>query len=151
MKDKLQADFKAAMLSRDVERVEVIKGLKSAILYEEVALKKRDEGLSDQEILTVLRRESKKRQDSIEMYVKGGNQAQADKEISEKTIIDTYLPAQISEQIINDTIDSVLVKMSITILTPQDMGRVIGAVKTQAGPDADGSTVAKLVSGRLAK
>ncbi len=149
LKDKLQADLKKAMLARESDLVEVIKGLKSAILYEEVALKKREEGLSEEEALTVLRRESKKRQDSIELYRQGGNTAQADKELSEKQIIDAYLPAQISEDKINEIIDAVLVKMSISELTKQDMGKVIGAVKAEAGPNADGSTVARLVQLRV--
>ena len=69
LKDKIGADLKSSMLARDTERVEVLKGLKSAVLYEEVALKKREEGLSDDEILAVFKKESKKRREVLERVI----------------------------------------------------------------------------------
>ena len=149
LKEKLQIDLKQAMLARETERVEVIKGLKSAILYEEVAKKKREEGLNDDEILAVFKRESKKRQDSIDLYEKGGNNEQAKKEISEKEIIDSYLPEQLSEEVVNQMIDAVITEMGIESLSKQDMGRVIGSVKSKAGPELDGSMLARLVGARI--
>lgn len=137
------------MLARDSFTADVIKGLKSAILYEEVAKGKREEGLNDDEILAVFKRESKKRQDSIDMYIKGGNQAQAEKETKEKEIVDSYLPAQLSEEQVNELIDATLLELNITEPTRQDMGRIMGAVKAKGGAELDGSLLAKLVNSRI--
>ncbi len=149
LKNTLQNDLKTSMLARDNFTTDVIKGLKSAILYEEVAKSKREEGLSDDEILAVFKKESKKRQDSIDMYIKGGNQASADKETKEKAIIDAYLPAQLSEEQINELINAALQELDITEPTRQDMGKIMGAVKSKAGPELDGSMLAKLVNSRI--
>lgn len=149
LKDKLQADLKAAMLARDTDTVETLKGLKSAILYAEVETNKRDTGLGDDEILVVLKKEAKKRQDAIDLYIQGGNQKMADKEQTEKDLIETYLPAALGENEVNQIIDSVLSELSVETLSAQDMGRVIGAVKQKAGPSADGATIARLVKARL--
>jgi uncharacterized protein YqeY len=150
LKDKLQEDLKTSMLARDSFTTDVLKGLKTAIQYEEVAKSKREEGLNDDEILAVFKKESKKRQDSIDMYTQGNNLEQADKETKEKAIIDAYLPAQLSEDQVNELIDSALSELGISEPTRQDMGKIMGAVKSKGGPNIDGSTLARLVSNRLA-
>ena len=149
LKDTLQADLKTSMLARDSFKTDVIKGLKSAILYAEVAANKREEGLNDDEILSVFKKESKKRAESAELYTKGGNEASAKKELDEKAIIDAYLPAQLDEAAVNALIDSVLTEMCITEPTRQDMGKIMGAVKAKGGAELDGSMLAKLVNGRI--
>jgi uncharacterized protein YqeY len=148
LKDKLQEDLKQAMLSRDTQKVDVLKGLKSAILYEEVAKNKRAEGLSEAETVTVLKRESKKRQDSIDMYSKGGNQEKADLESQEKVIIDSYLPEQLSEIEVEKIINKVISELGISNPEKKDMGKIIGAVKATEA-EIDGSTLAKLVNQRI--
>jgi uncharacterized protein YqeY len=150
LKDKLQADLKTAMLARDTDKVEVLKGLKSAILYEEVAKNKRDVGLNDEEILAVFKRESKKRQDSIDMYRKGDNEEKATKETEEKAVIDSYLPEQLSEEEAHKFIDTVLLDLGISEPEKKDLGRIIGAVKA-TGAEIDGSTLAKLVQKRISE
>jgi len=148
MKDKLQADLKTAMLARNSELVDTIKSLKSAILYAEVDLGKREAGLDDDGITIVLKKEAKKRQDSIDMYRKGGNEEQASKETREKATIVAYLPTQLSEKEASKVVDQVIVDLAIDSPEPRDMGRIIGAVKA-TGAEIDGSTLAKLVKARL--
>ena len=148
MKDKLQADLKVAMLARDTELVDTLKGLKSAILYAEVELGKREEGLDDEAIMVVLKKEAKKRQDSIDMYRKGGNDEQAEKETREKATIDAYLPEQLSEEEAMKIIDQTMVDLGIENPESSDMGRVIGAVKA-TGAEIDGALIAKLVKSRI--
>lgn len=150
LKDKLQADLKAAMLGRETEKVDTLKGLKSAILYAEVEKGKREEGLSDDEILTVFVREVKKRQDAIVLYKQGGNDAMANKEQAEKELIETYLPDQLSDDEINKLIDESLNELGIEKMSSQDMGRVIGVVKAKVGASADGSVIARLTKERIA-
>ena len=147
IKQQLQDDIKAAMLAGDSARVECLRGLKSAILYAEVALHKRDEGLSDDEILTILAKEAKKRQESADLYVQGGAEDRADKERAEKAIIDEYLPSQLSENELRKIIDEIISQVKPEGV--QQMGQIIGQVKLAVGNTADGSLVAKLVKEKL--
>lgn len=147
IKQKLQDDVKAAMLAGDSLRLETLRGLKSVILYAEVAAGKREEGLTDDEILALFSKEAKKRQESAELYIQGGAQEKADKELAEKAIIEAYLPAQLSEAELAAIIDEVLNEVKPAGL--QQMGQVIGQVKSQVGNTADGSLIAKLVKEKL--
>jgi uncharacterized protein len=141
LKDQLNADLKAALLGGDKPRAEVLRGLKSAILYAEVATGNRavdgEGGLDDPAIQTILAKESKKRQESADLYVQGGSQEKADKELSEKAIIDAYLPKQLTEDEIKKLIETVIADTGAG--GPQQMGQVIGAVKARAGASADGA------------
>lgn len=149
LKDKLQADLKEAMLSRDTARIDVLKGLKSSILYAEVEQGKRDNGLTNEEVFEVFKKEAKKRQDSIDMYTQGGDSSRAEKEKAEKDIIDSYLPAQLSEDDIGLLVDAALQELGIEQPQKQDLGRIIGLVKQKAGAQADGATIAKSVTARV--
>ena len=149
LKDTLQADLKTSMIARDSFKTDVIKGLKSAIMYAEIAAGKRETGLSDEEILAVFKKESKKRQESADMYVQGGRAEKADTEIREKAIIDAYLPAQLDEAAINAHSDRAMSDMGIDAVTKQDMGKIIGAVKAKGGAEVDGAMLAKLVQARI--
>ena len=147
IKQKLQDDVKAAMLAGDSLRLETLRGLKSVILYAEVAAGKREEGLTDDEILALFSKEAKKRQESAELYIQGGAQEKADKELAEKAIIEAYLPAQLSEAELAAIIDEVLNEVKPAGL--QQMGQVMGQVKSKVGNTADGSLIAKLVKEKL--
>ena len=144
LKDKLTADIKTAMLGGDKAKAEVLKSLKSAILYEEVALKIRDTGLDDQQIQVVLAREAKKRGESADLYKKAGHEDRAQTELQEKEIIDGYLPKQLSDDELTAIAQDVIASMD----NPQ-MGPVIGAVKAKVGQSADGARVANAVKAAL--
>lgn len=148
LKNTLQADLKTAMLARDTEVVDTLKGLKSAILYAEVEQGKREEGLDDAGITIVLKKEAKKRQDSVDMYRKGGNDEQADKELREKEIINKYLPTQLSEEEAVKIVDQTIAELAIENPEAKDMGRIIGAIKA-TGAEIDGATIARLVKSRV--
>jgi len=148
IRQKLDEDVKAAMLAGETLRVETLRGLKTAILYADVAAKKRDTGgIDDEEIITLFAKEAKKRQESADLYVQGGSQERADKELAEKVIIESYLPEQLSEAELIEIIDAAITEQGAE--GPQAMGKVIGAVKAKAGNAADGSVVARLVKERL--
>jgi len=148
LKDKLQADLKTALLGGDKGRAEVLRGMKAAILNEEVNKGVRDTGLPDNEIISLLQKEAKKRQESADLYVQGGSQEKADAELSEKKIIEEYLPAALSEDDINKLIDEVVAENGP--VSKETMGATIAAVKQKSGGAADGATVAKLVRERIA-
>ncbi len=147
MKDKLNADLKAAMLARDSFLTDVIKGLKAAILNQEIAEKKRIEGLSDQEIESLLARESKKRLEAAELYKRGDNAAMAEKEQAEYELIMKYLPEQMSEAKVIGLVEAAIAQTGAA--GAQDIGKVIGLVKAKAGNAADGAMIAKIAKSKL--
>lgn len=147
LKERINADLKSAMLSRDALKTQTLQGLKSAILYEEVAKKIRETGLDDASIEQVIAREVKKRAEAAELFDKGGNASSAEKERAEKEILSVYLPQQLSEEEVSAIVDEVVAELKPE--GPKDMGRVIGAVKAKLGNTADGAVVAKLVKKSL--
>jgi uncharacterized protein YqeY len=148
IKDRLETDIKTALLSGDKQRVLVLRGLKSSILYEEVALKVRETGLSDEAIIALFQREAKKRQESADLYKQGGSEDRVTAELQEKAIIQEYLPAQLDEVAISAAIEKAITEVGDS--SPAAVGKLIGAVKAQLGGAADGSTIARLVKERLA-
>jgi len=148
LRQQLDDDVKAALLTGDAPRVETLRGLKSVILYADVAAKKRaDGGIPDDEILNLFAKEAKKRQESAVLYVRGGSQERADKELAEKAIIESYLPERLSTDELVKIIDTVIAEQQAEGV--QAMGKVIGAVKAQTGNRADGAQIAALVKERL--
>lgn len=136
------------MIAGDTVRVETLRGLKTVILYADVATKTRDEGGIDDDAITALFfKEAKKRQESADLYVKGGSQERADKELTEKAIIEEYLPQQLSEEELGKLVDEAITATGAS--EAKDMGKVIGMIKAKAGNSADGSAIAKLVAERL--
>lgn len=149
MQDKLEADLKQAMLSGDKVKTEVLRGIKNALQYEGVAAGAGDRTLSDEQIQKVLAREAKKRQEAADLYKQGGNQDKAEAELSEKQIIEAYLPEQMDEAAISQLIKAEIAKFDSP--TMADMGKIIGAVKAKTGAAADGATVARLVKEALSQ
>lgn len=148
LEDKLQQDLKAALLAGDKAKATTLRGLKSTLLYAKVAEGKRDEGLTDEQVIALLSKEAKKRQESADLYIQGGSQERADAELAEKALIETYLPAQLSEAEVSKIVELVIAETGAASMA--DMGRVIGAVRAKAGATADGALIARVVKERLA-
>lgn len=147
LKDKLSADLKEAMIARDAERVSVLRSLKGAVLNEEVAKGIRDTGLPDDQIIALFQKEAKKRQESADLFERGGNQEKAAAELAEKQMIEQYLPAQLGDDEINALIDQVAAENGA--ITKESMGATIAAVKAKSAGAADGAAVARLVRERI--
>lgn len=147
LKERIDADLKTAMLARDAFRTETLRGLKAAILNEEVAKGARESGLGDEAIEQLIAREAKKRDEAANLFEQGGNQASADKERAEKVLLGEYLPEQLSEDEIKQLVDAAVAELKPEGM--KDMGHVIGAVKAKAGNSADGALIAKLVKESL--
>lgn len=147
IEDKLAQDLKSAMLAHDAPRVSTLRGLKSAILYAKVANGSRDQAMSDEAVTAIIQKESKKRQESAELYRQGGSDEKAAAELAEKAILDEYLPAQLDEAAILAIIDKVITETGAG--GPASMGTVIGQVKQRAAGAADGAVIARLVKERL--
>jgi uncharacterized protein len=149
LKQQLEQDVKKALLAGDKELATTLRTLKSVILYAEVAKGVRDEGLGDEEILALFSKEAKKRQESADLYKRGGNETSAAAELAEKAIIEAYLPKQLSDEELAAIIDEVVSGLGVS--GPQAMGQVIGQVKQKSANQADGAKIAQLVKQRLEK
>lgn len=144
LKTQLDQALKTALLGGDSFTATTIRGLKSAILYAEVAAKKRDTGLTEDEIITLFYKEAKKRQESADFYVQGKSQERADKELREKALIEAFLPAQITDEDLFAMVDEAMAANQ-----GAQMGQIIGAVKQKAGSSVDGGRIAAAVKQRL--
>jgi uncharacterized protein YqeY len=150
MQDKIAQDLKAAMLSKDVLRTSVLRSIKSAFIYAKTAPGADPSGeLNDDQVLAILAKEAKKRQESADSFVLAGQPDRAETELAEKAIIEAYLPAKLSEDELQVLIEETVVQFDE--ISPKIMGQVIGQVKTKAGPGADGAMIARLVKERLAE
>lgn len=147
LSQRIQDDTKAALLGGDRFVVETLRGLKAAILNEEVAQGKRDEGLADDAIEKIVAKEVKKRNESAELYAQNDRAESAANERKEAEILGAYLPQQLGEDELKQIISGKIVELGVS--GPQAMGQVIGAVKAQVGNTADGGTVARLVKDAL--
>jgi uncharacterized protein len=147
LKVQLDNDIKAALLSGDRFVAAVLRDFKAVILNEEVAQKKRDEGLDDEAIEKLIAREVKKRQESAALYQQAGRAELAENEVAESAVLEKYLPEQLSEADIQAFIDEAIATTGAA--GPAAMGQVIGAVKAKVGNSADGATIARLVKNSL--
>lgn len=147
LKDTLQNDTKTALLSGNRFVGETLRNLKAAILNEEVAQGKRDEGLTDDEIEKIIAREVKKRNESMLIYEQNDRPDLAETERKEAEILSHYLPAQLGEEELGSIVAAKIAELSVS--GPQAMGQVIGAVKKQVGNTADGAMIAQIVKDKL--
>ena len=149
LKEQLQNDLKAALLGGNRFEADVLRNLKAAILNEEVAAGKRDDGLSDAEIEQIIAREVKKRRESIALYEQNDRSDLADEEKKEVAVLEGYLPEQLDGDAIRKAVDMVIA--GIDGASMQQMGQVIGAVKAKLGTSADGASIARIVKEQLSK
>ena len=147
IKETLKADLTEAIRSSDKLLSGTIRMVLTAITNEEVAGKEA-RVLTDDEIITVLSREAKKRREASEEFAKAGRDEKAAEEKAEGEVIARYLPAQLSEDEIKKIIADAVAKTGAA--GPADMGKVMGAIKPLIAGKADGALVSSLVKSTLA-
>jgi len=147
LKQRIDDDLKTALLGGDRFAAQTLRGLKAAILNEEVALSRREDGLNDEEVEKIIAKEVKKRNESIALYEQNARPELAEDEKKESAILAVYLPQQLGEDELKEIITGKIAELGAG--SPQAMGQVIGAVKAQVGNTADGATVARLVKEAL--
>lgn len=147
IKDTLTQDLKTALLNRDADRTMILRGLKGVILDAEIAAGVRGSGLKDDAIIALFQKEAKKRQESADLYKNAGELERAEKELFEKSVIETYLPKQMTEEEISGLVSVAIVEANASDV--KDMGRVIGLVKEKTKGAADGAVIARLVKEQL--
>lgn len=147
LKDKIQDDLQAAMIAKDELRLSTVRMLKSAIQYHEIQKGGAGYEATDEDVIEVIGREIKKRNEAIELYKKGGRDELAQKEEKELEILKTYLPEQMSEEEIRN-----LVKQSISetgASSIQEMGKVMGTLMPKVKGRAAATLVSNLVREQL--
>ena len=147
LKEQINNDLKAALLGGNRFVADTLRGLKAAILNEEVATGRRDGGLDDTEIEGIIAREVKKRGESKALYEQNDRPELAEQEHKEIEVLQAYLPQQLTEDEIQTVINEIIAEVGATDM--KAMGQVIGAVKAKCGTAADGATVARLVKTTL--
>ncbi len=143
---RLQNDLKEAMRSSDTTRRDVVRFLRSEIHNVEI---ERGHSLSDDEIVAVVQRQIKQRQDSIEQFAHGGRQDLVKNEQTQIAVLETYLPPQMSEDEVLDLARQVVDELGAS--GPGDMGRVMPELRQRIGPRAQGNVVAQAARTALAE
>lgn len=138
---KIQDELKAAMLARDQERLSTLRMLKSALGYAQI--ERKNEELSDADVVALIQKEIKKRNDSADQFAKAARQELADKELREAGILQSFLPQAFSAQELDDLVRASIAETGAT--SKKDMGTVIKAVQTKAAGRADGKSISASV------
>ena len=146
LKEQITEDMKSAMRAKEAERLGTIRLLLAAIKQREV-----DERITvdDAGIVAIIEKLIKQRKDSIEQFQKAGRTDLVDQETKELKILQAYMPAQLSTAEVQLAIQKVITDLGAS--GPQDMGKVIGALKAQLAGKADMGMVSGFVKAALAK
>ena len=147
LEEKILNDYKEGLKNKDAVKSSTLSFLRAEL--KNVAIDKRKETLDDADVISVVKKQIKQHQDSVEQFQKGNRQDLAEKEAKELEILKSYLPRQLSAEEIKKIIEEVIA--STGAQGPKDMGRVMKEAMAKAGQAADGKTVSDLVKERLTK
>jgi len=139
---KIDADLKQAMMARETERVSVLRMLKSAVKYASLE-KGADAVPADADVLAVIRKEVKKREDSISSFTQAGRTDLADKEKAELEFLRVFLPAQMPQEKVEELVKQVIAETGAT--GKAQMGLVMKTAQAKAAGQVDGKTLSQVV------
>lgn len=145
LKEQILDDMKNAMKSQEADKLSAIRFLQSAVKNREIEL--RPNAINDQEIIGVIKKLVKQRQDSIEQFEKGGRADLAAKEKFELSVLETYLPKQLSADELGKIVGEVIAALGANSI--KQMGAVIKEVQARTAGAADNRQVSELVKARL--
>ncbi len=143
--EQIMADYKQAMKDKDAVKSSTLSFLRSQLKY--ALIEKRVEKLEDADIVTVIKKQVKQRQDSIEQFEKGGRADLAEKEKIELGILRSYLPVEMSVEQIRSIIAQGVAEAKASSV--KDMGNVMKVVLPKLAGKADSKTVSDLVKEKL--
>ena len=142
----LNDDMKTAMKAKEKETLQVIRMLKASLQNEQIKVGRE---LNEEEELTILSREMKQRRESLTEFAKADRQDLVDKVKGEITIVEKYLPAQLTEEEIRQIVAAAIEQTGAT--SAQEFGKVMGAVMPKVKGKADGNVVNSVVKELLNK
>ncbi len=150
LKERIDHDLKAAMKSGDKNRMNSVRAVRAALLEKEVSIRVGGKAeLNEEQELEVLMSLAKKRRDSIQQYTDAGRADLAETEQAELAVIETYLPAMMSDDEIDASVKGIIEQLGATSM--RDMGKVMGAAMKKLKGKADGGKVQELVKAALSR
>ena len=151
LRKKINQQFNAALKSKNKTLVSTFRLILTGIKERDIANRSggEKEEVKDQEIIQVLRKMKKQRQDSADLYKKGGRQELLEAEVAEIKIIDTFLPKQLSEEETKKICKEVI--ESVGASSVKDMGKIMGSLKQKYSDSLDFSKVSTIVKGVLSQ
>ena len=144
--EQIGIEIKKAIKDRNDDLLRTLRMLKSDIMYEKT---KGTEDLSDDKILEIIIRASKKRKEAIEEYKKAGRDDLAERELNELRIIEKYLPKQLTDEEIQESIEKKIDELGE--ITQKDFGKIMGMLMKDLKGKADGAIVKRLLNEKLGK
>lgn len=144
---RIDEDLKSAMKAREAERLGVLRMLKSALKLASIEQGGMDARLDDAAALAIVRKELKKRQDSIDSFEKGGRPELAAKERAEAEILQAYLPQAMNAEELAALVDAAIAEAGAT--SKAQMGAVMKLASQKAAGRADGKALSAAVSAKL--
>jgi uncharacterized protein YqeY len=140
LKDQIQNDIKEAMKAKDVERRDALRLLSSAMKQIEVDERKE---LSDDDVIAIIQKQIKQRNDAAAQYKDAGRDELYDKEMAEIAVFETYLPAQLDDAELESAIKAIIEKTGASSM--KDMGKVMGVASKELAGQADGKRISARV------
>ena len=149
LREKIVAGLKSAMKSKETERLSTLRLINAAIKDRDIALRGegRNDGVTDDEILGILSKMVKQRQESVRSYEEGGRLELAAQEQAEIAVIEEFLPKPLTDEEVEEAIGKAINAVEASSI--RDMGRVIGALKSKYTGRMDFGRVGPLVRDRL--
>ena len=141
LKEKLLSDMKKAMKSKDSLKLGTIRSVIAAVKNQEIDLRK---DLDEEDVLTIVSREVKKRKEAASLYKKGRRPELEDKEIQEMKILQTYLPEQVSEEDLRQRIQQVIEETGAEGM--KDFGKIMKTLVPEFKGKADNALIKELAS-----
>jgi len=149
LREKIKEHFNSALKSKNKTLVSTLRLVLAAIKDKDIANRssEKKEGVKDEEIIKLLRKMKKQRQESADLYKKGGRQELLQVEQEEIKVIDLYLPKQLGEEDTQKICKEIISSLGVTSL--KDMGKIMGALKKQHSDTIDFSKVNIIIKGLL--
>ena len=145
--DQISSDIKAAMLARDKQRLEALRGVKKEFLEAKTA-KGSDGDLPDETAMKILVKMVKQRKDSAQIYIEQNRPELAEGELAEAKIIEEYLPQQMTEEELETALKAIIAETGA--ISAKDMGKVMGIATKQLAGKAEGKAISAKVKELLA-
>ena len=145
LEEKINKDYIESMKARDQVRSLTLNFLRAQL--KNIHIDKKLDELPDLDVIAVIKKQIKQRQESIEQYTQGGRQDLADKEAAELTLLKAYLPQEMSEEELKKIIEGVIKETQASSI--KDMGKVMKAVAEKVSGRADNKVVSELVKRAL--
>jgi len=147
LKDQINKDLITALKAKDQAKSTLLRLINSEIKNEEIAKKKREQGLTDEETQTVIARQIKQINDSIESFKAGKREDLIKEEEQKLAILKVYLPKQMEQADVEKIVDEIIAKVKPS--GPKDFGKVMGQAMGKLKGKADGKMVGAIVKKKL--